>query len=186
MCIVAVHLNLGHKREGYAVVDAAEFGNLLVAARLLVSKLVARETDNNQTTVLITLIKSLQTIILRGKATLGCGVDNHQDFAFELREVHFCALIAQGLEIVNLCHIFIIYIVHDANIGINIYIANDIYENMQKTGAQSQPQLGKKVTENIRTAYQREHQSIYRAPEMRGMAYIICIPFCHVPAIEQV
>ena len=184
MCIVAVYLNLGHKREGYAVVDAAEFGNLLVAARLLVSKLVARETDDDQPAVLIFLIKGLQSVILRGESAFGGGVDYKENLTFELGEIQFSALVGQGLEIVNLCHIFIIYIVHDANIGINIYIANDIYENMQKTGAQSQPQLGKKVTENIRTAYQREHQSIHRSPEMRGVANIICIPFCHVPAIE--
>ena len=78
---------------------------LLVAAGLLVGELIAREADDDKSLILILLIKSLQAIILGGETALGCGIDNHQNLAVELREVHFCALVAQGFVIVNLCHI---------------------------------------------------------------------------------
>jgi hypothetical protein len=111
------------------VVDTAELGNLLVAARLLVGELIAGETYDDQSLVLIFFVKGFQTVVLRGESALGGGVDNHKDFSFILLEVHLCALVALGLEIVYLCHIhlkYLNYIVHDANIQQYFYIASDI------------------------------------------------------------
>ena len=39
--VVAVDVGLGHEREGHAVVDLAELGDLLVALGLLAAKLVS-------------------------------------------------------------------------------------------------------------------------------------------------
>ena len=86
------------------MVDAAEFRNLVVGTGFLAGELVAREADNHQTLVLILLVERLQAVVLRGEAAFGSGIDNHQDFAFELGEIHFGAPVALGLEIVNLCH----------------------------------------------------------------------------------
>ena len=130
MCVGAVDLDLCHKGEGDAVVEAAELGDLLVGAGLLVRELVAGEADDDQSLLLILLIKGLQAIVLRGEAALGCGVDNHKDLAFVLGEVHLCALVVQGFEFIYLCHIIIIYIVYDTNIRLYFYIANDILKIM--------------------------------------------------------
>ena len=46
------------------MVQAAEFGNLLVAAGFLVGELVAGEADDGKPLVLILLIKGLQTVVL--------------------------------------------------------------------------------------------------------------------------
>ena len=134
--IIAVDIGLCHQREGNAMVDAAEFGDLLIGAGLLAGKLVAREADDHQPLVLVLLIEGLQTVVLRSEAALGSGVDNHEDFAFELREVYLGFLVAAGLEIIDLCHscVFLsfIYIVHDANIRLSFYIASDILETVTK------------------------------------------------------
>ena len=85
----AIHVNLGHQREGDTVVEAAELGDLLIAARLLVRELVARETDDDKSLVFVLLVKCLQTIVLWRETALGSGVHNHQDLAFILGKINF-------------------------------------------------------------------------------------------------
>ena len=67
-------------------------------------KLVARKTKDYEASILILLIKVLQTIVLRGESAFGSGVDYQKDIPFIFREVHLDALVAQGLEIINRCH----------------------------------------------------------------------------------
>ena len=86
------------------MIEAAELGDLLVGAGLLTGELVAREADNDQPLILIFLIESLQAVVLRSESAFGRCVDNHQDLAFELSEIHFRTLVAQGFEIINTCH----------------------------------------------------------------------------------
>ena len=50
------------------MVYAAELLYLSIASRLLMCKLVTRETYYNQSLILILLIQSLQTIVLRGES----------------------------------------------------------------------------------------------------------------------
>ena len=113
------------------MIDAAEFGNLLVGAWLLMGELVAGKAHNGQSPILILLVQGLQAIVLRGKTALGCGVHNEENLAFELCEVKIGALVIQGLEVINLCHIYFIYIVHDANIQLYFYIASDILKKVK-------------------------------------------------------
>jgi hypothetical protein len=68
----------------------------------LVGKLVAREADDDQTLVLVLLIKGLQPIVLWSETALRGGIDNHQDLAFILAKVHFYSPVVQGFEIKNL------------------------------------------------------------------------------------
>ena len=42
------------------------------------------------------------------------------------------------------------------------------------------------MPEDIGTAYQRESQTVDRAPEVSGMPDIVHIPFRHIPAIQKV
>ena len=97
----SINLAFGHQREGDSVIEAAEFRNLPVRTRFLAGELVAREADNHQPLLLVLLIEGLQPVILRGETAFGSGADNHQDFAFKLREVHFFAVVGEGLELVN-------------------------------------------------------------------------------------
>ena len=86
------------------MVEAAEFCNFLVGAGLLVGKLVAGETYNLQAQILVTLVKVFQTVVLGSKTALGSGVHNHENLSLVLGEVYLFALVVQGLEIINLCH----------------------------------------------------------------------------------
>ena len=56
ICLGAIHIRLGHQREGHTVVQAAELFYLLVAAGLLAAELVAGEAEHHQALVLILLI----------------------------------------------------------------------------------------------------------------------------------
>ena len=47
-------------------------------------------------------------------------------------------------------------------------------------------ELGKEMPEDFGTAYQRESQTVDRAPEVCGMPDIVHIPFRHKPAIQKV
>ena len=101
-----VNVDFLHQREGHAVVEAAELGNLLVGAGFLMGELVAGEAEDDQPLVSILLVKGFQSVVLRGETALGGGVDNHEDLAAVLRHFHLCALVVLGFEIVNCSHNF--------------------------------------------------------------------------------
>jgi len=71
---------------------------------LLVRELVAGEADHHQTLVLVLLVQGLEAVVLGSETALGSGVDNQEDLAFKLLEVHLDALVVQGFEVVDLCH----------------------------------------------------------------------------------
>ena len=104
MRALTVDVDFLHQREGHAVVEAAELGDFLVGAWLLVGELVAGEADDDQTLVLVLLIEGFQAVVLRRETALRGGVDNHQDLAFILCEVHFFSLVVQGFEIKDFFH----------------------------------------------------------------------------------
>ena len=86
------------------MVQTAELGNLLIGAGLLVRKLVARETDDYKTLVLILLVEGLEAVVLGSETALGGGVDNQEDLALVLAEIHLGALVVQGLEVIDRGH----------------------------------------------------------------------------------
>ena len=55
-CLVTADVDLGEKREGDAVVEAAELFDVLVIFRILFQELVAREAEDDQAFILIFLI----------------------------------------------------------------------------------------------------------------------------------
>ena len=77
----AVDLDLGHHREAHAVVQLAEGGDLLVAARVLAAELVARETDDHEAAVAVVLPELLEAGELRREAAGAGGVDDQQHLA---------------------------------------------------------------------------------------------------------
>ena len=119
----AVHVNLLHDLEGHAIVQLAELLNLSVGARILLLELVAGETYDNESLVLVLLVQLLQSCELRGKTALAGSVDNQKHLAFELREIQLFTFARESLEFINFFHTFIylnvICIVCDAKIDIN-------------------------------------------------------------------
>lgn len=81
------------------MIDPAEFCNLLVGAGLLVGELVARESDNNQTLVLVLLVEGLESVVLRCESTLGSCINYEQNLPFVLREVYFYAFVIERLNL---------------------------------------------------------------------------------------
>ena len=103
--IFAVHVGLGHQREGDAVIQAAEFLNFLIRAGLLVTELVTGEADDHEALVTVLLIKGFQPVILRGETAFGGGVDNQENLSLVLGEGQFFAFVRLGGKVVNGRHL---------------------------------------------------------------------------------
>ena len=99
-----IDITLFHNLEGYAVVQLAELLNLSVVTWILFLELVAGETDNDQSLVLVFLVQFLQSCKLRSETTLAGCVDNQQYLTLELSEINLLAFARLSLEIINLCH----------------------------------------------------------------------------------
>ena len=81
---VAVDVNLLHDGEADAVVELAELLDLIVGARLLAAKLIAREAQDGKVIrvlLLEILVELLEAGVLRGEAALGGRVDDEDDLA---------------------------------------------------------------------------------------------------------
>ena len=83
MLVVPFYLNLGREREIYPVIGSTKSFDLCRCTWLLASKLIARQPYYYKP-VFIGLVQLLQTIILRGKPTLGGNVYKEYFFAFIL------------------------------------------------------------------------------------------------------
>lgn len=98
VCGVAVDVDLAEDGEGDAVVNLAEALNLLVGARLLAAKLVAREAEDDKVIgvlLLDVLVELLEAGVLRGEAALGGGVDDEDDLALVVCKGSFLALLCK-------------------------------------------------------------------------------------------
>jgi hypothetical protein len=94
----AVDLDLGHHRERDAVVELAERRDLVVVARVLRAKLVARKAEHHQPLVLVRLPQLLQPVELRREAALAGGVDDQQHLALVAGELDALAADCLCLE----------------------------------------------------------------------------------------
>ena len=74
--IFAIHVCFLHDLKTYTIVQLTETADFLVASGVLICKLVAREPNYDKSLVLVSLMKLLQTLKLRGQAAFACGVDN--------------------------------------------------------------------------------------------------------------
>src|SRR5204863_2440911 len=97
----AVDLHLAHHREAHPVVERAEGGDLLVAARVLPAEFVARKADDHQPAVAVAFPQRLQPLELRREAALAGGVDDQHYLSTLCRKVSGFALNGEGLEIVD-------------------------------------------------------------------------------------
>jgi hypothetical protein len=100
----AVDIDLGHHRKAHAVVELAEAGDLVVAAGVLASKLVARKAQHHQTLVAVALVQFFQPGKLRRETAGTGGVDDEQHLAFVLAQRDGAAVDGLGVEVVNRGH----------------------------------------------------------------------------------
>lgn len=82
----------------------AERTDALVVFWVLISELVAWETQHDESLVLILLVQLLELAELRSEATLGGGVDDEDDLAVKGGEVVLLALWLVCFEVVELDH----------------------------------------------------------------------------------
>src|SRR6185312_4228838 len=81
-----VDVDLGEHREADAVIYLAELADLVLAARLLVAKLVAREAEHGEALGVKLFVELLQPLILRREPAFARGVDDEQ---------HLSAIVAE-------------------------------------------------------------------------------------------
>ena len=84
-------MNLFHDLEGYTVVQLAELLSLGTIGQFLIGKIPGRESDDDQSLVLIFLIQFLQSFKLWSETTLAGCIDYHQNFSFKLGKIYFLA-----------------------------------------------------------------------------------------------
>src|SRR5216683_1897256 len=99
--IQRIGLDAGHTRflehrELDAVGQAAEFRDLLVAARLLAAEVVRRKTDHDQSARLVFPVKRLETFVLMRVSAVARRIDDQNDLAAVLAKRLGCS----GLETV--------------------------------------------------------------------------------------
>jgi hypothetical protein len=101
--IPAVDVNLGHDRERNVVRQRTKIPDFIGIPRLLIHKLIAGKAEYVQPSVLVVIVKFLQSFILRRKTALTGRVDNQQNLAFDLIQVIIFVFCGFNLEIVYIC-----------------------------------------------------------------------------------
>ena len=94
--LVALDHGLADHRKLDAIGQPAEVGNLLVAARLLLTEIIGREAKNDQTFVLEAVMQLFQAVVLIGEAAVAGGVHHQQHLALELAQGQRLAIVEAG------------------------------------------------------------------------------------------
>ena len=90
MLVWSFDVQLGVEGKSHAVIEAAEFLNLLGRPRLLVQELVARKADHDKGLICVAVLQRLQAGVLRREPAARRDVDRKHDLpgihghAFEL------------------------------------------------------------------------------------------------------
>jgi len=87
MSIGAIHFNLAEHAERHIVLGLDKLFNLLICARLLFAKLIARKSQDNKTLILVLFKKCLKLgVCLGGQSSFTCNIDDQAHFPFELAQ----------------------------------------------------------------------------------------------------
>src|SRR5208282_1971309 len=86
MGVVAVDVGLGEHRERHVVIVGAELPDRALAARLLMTELVARETQHGKAAAAEATMQRLEPRVLRREAALARDVDDEQRLAVEIAQ----------------------------------------------------------------------------------------------------
>ena len=101
VAVRAVDLDLVEQRESHAVLAGAELLDLLIRARFLGAELVAGETGDDQTFILILLVSGFEALVLGSITALGGDVDHEDDLAFIIFQGGILAIDVLQRDIVN-------------------------------------------------------------------------------------
>ena len=102
MLVVALNVDLGHHREGHAVVLLTELPDLTRRAGLLPAELVAGETEDHELLASVLFEQGLQLLVLRRVSATACGVDDEHALALKLGEVKVLAIQGRGRQCVEI------------------------------------------------------------------------------------
>jgi hypothetical protein len=89
--VIAVDLDLGEHRERDVVVRGGELEDLVVGAGLLRAELVAGEGEDGEAVRTVGLVERTQTCVLAGEASMAGDIDDEDDLAAVVGEVHLFA-----------------------------------------------------------------------------------------------
>ncbi len=76
MLVVARDRNLGEHRKGDRKIGSTERGDLVVATRFLVGKIVRWKAKHDEALITISLVEFFQSVILRREAAFGGHIDD--------------------------------------------------------------------------------------------------------------
>jgi len=90
------------------MIHTAGFFDCVIRFRFLIHKLIAGETEYNQTLILVLLVKILQAIKLWCEAAFGCGIYDEDCFSFKVTHFDGCAIGFGNFEVIKIHfrHIF--------------------------------------------------------------------------------
>ena len=90
--VITIHVGFLHYLEGDTIVDTAEGLDLAVGTRILFGKLVAGESDNDETLVAIFFVEFFESIELWSEATLGSSVDDEENLTAKIVEIYLFSI----------------------------------------------------------------------------------------------
>ena len=83
MLVFAVNVDFVHHLEGYSVVFGAEFGDVFSCSRLLRSKAIAREAQDDEIIRAGVLVQFFQSFVLSRETTFGSGIYDKHSLSFQ-------------------------------------------------------------------------------------------------------
>ena len=133
--VASVHLNFRELGERGVVVQGAELCDFLIASGRLVSELVAGEVQDFKAFLVILLVESVESLVLRGEAASCRSVYYEHDLAVELAEFHVISFSVFYRVVINLCHSRLLlvsynYIVRYFIFNVKHYFKNKFFLNL--------------------------------------------------------
>lgn len=83
MLVFSVNVYFVHHLEGYAVVFGAEFGDVFSCSRLLCSKAIAREAEDDEIIRAGVLVQFFQSFVLSRETTFRSGIYDKHSLSFQ-------------------------------------------------------------------------------------------------------
>ena len=99
-----IHIDFFQHGETHAVIDLAILRDGLIAAWILIAKLIAGKAQHRQALVFVGLMNFFESCKLRCEAASAGGVHNQHDLAAKLAQCQALAIHLSGFKIVDRFH----------------------------------------------------------------------------------
>ncbi len=83
MLVFPVDIDFVHHLEGYAVIFGAEVGDVFSCSRLLSSKAIAREAEDDEIILAGVLVQFFQSFVLSRETAFGGGIYDKHPLSFQ-------------------------------------------------------------------------------------------------------